>query len=112
MKIKRKKRSGIKIEYNKKLFWVIIFLIAIFIILVYLIAKNKESESEKNLNSECTTDKDCIPATCCHPESCVTIEKVPDCDRVICSMVCSGPLDCGAGSCGCVDGRCTVMSNR
>jgi hypothetical protein len=24
-------------------------------------------------------------------------------------MVCSGPLDCGAGSCGCVNGKCSVV---
>ena len=28
---------------------------------------------------------------------------------LMCTMVCSGPLDCGAGSCGCVNGRCSVV---
>jgi hypothetical protein len=37
-------------------------------------------------NQTCTTYADCVPAQCCE-----------------------GPLDCGAGSCGCINGRCSVV---
>jgi hypothetical protein len=28
---------------------------------------------------------------------------------MMCTAVCAGPLDCGAGSCGCVDGKCSII---
>lgn len=69
------------------------------------IIKDRE-KSEK----ECTKDSDCVPATCCHPDSCTIKEKAPDCKNIMCSMVCSGPLDCAAGYCGCVEGKCEVIN--
>lgn len=57
----------------------------------------------------CTTDADCVPAQCCHPTSCVRQAAKPVCDKTICTMSCEGPLDCGAGSCGCTNGRCSVV---
>lgn len=108
MKIIRKKREGIKIEYNKKLFWIIIVLLAILILLIYFIAKNDKADKE---GGECKIDEDCAPATCCHPDSCAPVEKAPECKNIMCSMVCSGPLDCNAGSCSCVKGKCEVIPN-
>ncbi|MEI7857772.1 MAG: hypothetical protein WCH85_09745 [Methanomicrobiales archaeon] len=57
----------------------------------------------------CTTDADCVPAECCHPDSCVSKAAKPVCNDIMCSMNCDGPLDCGAGSCGCTNGRCSVV---
>ncbi|MFA4825581.1 MAG: hypothetical protein WC593_10550 [Methanoregula sp.] len=57
----------------------------------------------------CTTDADCVPAPCCHPTGCVKQAAKPVCDNVMCTMSCEGPLDCGAGSCGCTNGRCSVV---
>lgn len=141
MKIIRKKREGIKIEHNKKLFWIIIFLLALLIVLVWFISQNgkktyyllKDSECikvreypdrisyshyerledcEKMVIKECSTDANCVPASCCHPDSCVTKEKAPDCAGVFCTQVCSGPLDCGAGYCGCVEGKCDIVKKK
>jgi hypothetical protein len=58
----------------------------------------------------CTTIADCVPAQCCHPTSCVRQAAKPVCDTAICTMSCDGPLDCGAGSCGCTNGRCSVIA--
>jgi hypothetical protein len=58
---------------------------------------------------ECRIAEDCEPAECCHPTSCVRKGLRTPCDDVYCTMVCSGPLDCGAGSCGCVQGKCSVV---
>jgi hypothetical protein len=56
----------------------------------------------------CKTDQECVPAQCCHPMSCIkTIAKQPC--TMMCTMSCEGPLDCGAGSCGCVNGKCSVV---
>ncbi|MDO9323802.1 MAG: hypothetical protein Q7T80_02485 [Methanoregula sp.] len=57
----------------------------------------------------CTTNADCVPAQCCHPNSCVSQSAQPVCSDIMCTMSCDGPLDCGAGSCGCTNGRCSVV---
>ncbi len=60
----------------------------------------------------CTTNADCVPAQCCHPTSCVRQDAKPVCTDIMCTMSCEGPLDCGAGSCGCTNGRCSVIQAR
>ncbi len=57
----------------------------------------------------CTTAADCVPTPCCHPTSCVSKAEKPDCNGVMCTTSCEGSLDCGAGSCGCTNGRCSVV---
>lgn len=58
----------------------------------------------------CAGEGDCVPAQCCHPTSCINRVAAPDCKDAICTMSCEGPLDCGAGTCGCVQGTCTVVT--
>jgi hypothetical protein len=58
--------------------------------------------------AECTRAEDCVPAECCHPTSCTPGPKKQPCN-LMCTQVCEGPLDCGAGSCGCVNGKCSVV---
>jgi hypothetical protein len=59
----------------------------------------------------CTTDSDCVPAQCCHPTSCMNKAYKHVC-TLLCTASCEGPIDCGAGSCGCVNGRCSVGPAR
>jgi len=58
--------------------------------------------------AECTRDADCVPAGCCHPSSCTAAVLKQPCN-LMCTASCEGPLDCGAGSCGCVNGKCSVV---
>ena len=58
----------------------------------------------------CTIDDDCIPAECCHPTSCINTAEKGVC-TVMCTMSCEGPIDCGAGHCGCVNGKCGVVAS-
>lgn len=58
--------------------------------------------------ARCTSDSECVPAQCCHPTSCINYRYKMPCTEA-CTLECSGPLDCGAGHCGCVDGRCRVI---
>ena len=115
MKIVRKNRRGIRIEHNKKLFWIIILLIILLILVIFSIVRNNKekavSQNSQNPNPECSANEDCVPNKCCHATECVLAESLlaPVCKDTICSMVCSGPLDCGAGSCGCVKGKCLVV---
>jgi len=58
--------------------------------------------------AECIRDAECVPAECCHPSSCTAIAAKRVCD-LMCTASCEGPLDCGAGSCGCLNGKCSVV---
>jgi hypothetical protein len=58
--------------------------------------------------AECTRAEDCVPAGCCHPSSCTAVIAKQPCN-LMCTASCEGPLDCGAGSCGCVKGTCSVV---
>jgi len=63
-------------------------------------------------NFECSVDSDCVPATCCHANACIPKEQEPNCSGVFCTAVCSGPLDCNVGHCGCVNNKCLVISDE
>ena len=112
MKIVKKKGGKFRIEHNKKLFWIIILLIIILGFLIYVIAKNnnKEKALSQNPNPECSIDSNCVAVCGCHPESCIPKEQRGECPNMFCSQVCSGPLDCRAGSCGCVKGMCEIIN--
>lgn len=59
-------------------------------------------------NTTCQSDSDCVSAQCCHPTSCINKAYKGVCN-LLCTQVCQGPLDCGAGRCGCVNNKCTVI---
>jgi hypothetical protein len=62
---------------------------------------------------ECNSNDDCVPAQCCHATSCVPRSQAPDCSDVVCTQECQpGTIDCGAGSCGCVNSTCQVIWNE
>ena len=113
--VKIEKKRGLKkmrINHNKKLFWAIILLLIILSVLIYFIINNKPVNNDENLEKECYEDKDCVPACGCHPDSCVPAAKRGECERLICTQECSGPLDCNAGYCGCVNNKCSVVDNK
>lgn len=57
----------------------------------------------------CRSNSDCSPAQCCHPDSCIIRTQAPDCEGVFCTQECRlGTMDCGAGYCACIEGRCEV----
>lgn len=59
--------------------------------------------------TKCITDADCVPATCCHPDSCVNVKYAPDCKNIICTLECRlGTMDCGGGRCVCINNQCKV----
>lgn len=61
--------------------------------------------------TDCNSDIDCVPAQCCHPTSCMNVAQKHVC-TLMCTNVCQGPIDCGAGHCGCVNGKCGVQPGR
>ena len=62
-----------------------------------------------NKRTECSSDSDCVPEQCCHPTTCMNRQFKTPCN-LLCTQVCEGPIDCGAGKCACVDGKCGVSS--
>lgn len=62
-------------------------------------------------HAACMNDSDCVPSQCCHPTGCMNKDYKGPCTE-LCTAVCQGPIDCGAGRCGCVEGRCGVISTN
>ena len=60
---------------------------------------------------QCSVDADCVAAQCCHPTSAVNNANAPDCSGVLCTAVCEGPLDCGAGEVKCISNKCAIVPN-
>lgn len=86
---------------------------AIFILVIILISGCVAKDAGNSDTAfECSTDSDCVPATCCHPSSCVPKYAAPDCTGVMCTMHCApGTMDCGQGHCGCIENKCEVVWN-
>ena len=67
------------------------------------------TEDTTQPGTACVSDSDCVPAECCHPTSCINRAEKHVC-TLLCTDVCMGPIDCGAGHCGCDQGTCAVRS--
>ncbi len=81
----------------------------ILIILIFLFLI---SGCEQKIIIVCKLDSDCVPASCCHPTSCIIRENKPDCKGVMCTMECkSETMDCGQGGCKCVNNKCEAVFN-
>ena len=61
-------------------------------------------------DTTCAADGDCAPSECCHAKTCMISTSAPkDCGEMMCSAECvEGTMDCGKGSCVCVEGACQV----
>lgn len=62
--------------------------------------------------THCLVDEECIPEQCCHPYSCININYKLNCTGIMCTQVCEGPIDCGAGSCKCINNKCQVVPTK
>ncbi|CUG90851.1 Hypothetical protein, putative [Bodo saltans] len=80
------------------------FVSAIALILFALVATSS--------STECGSDDDCLPSTCCHATSCVHKSKVDpskDCSVTLCRAKCEPfTLDCG-GECRCISRNCSSV---
>jgi len=88
--------------------------LAIIVIVVALamswVTFNKYESALKQTMGECAIDSDCVPVACCHADSCVPASKAPDCTDNLCTQVCKeGTMDCGAGSCKCINNACEAI---
>ena len=72
---------------------------------------SRDLKDSETLQKECNLDSDCVPAWCCHSNQCISKNNAPNCTGIFCTAVCSGPLDCKAGHCGCINGKCVIVKN-
>lgn len=85
-------------------------LILLGVLAYYYDEKVKNRESEDLGSSYCTDNRECVPDGCCHPKSCVNLKEKQTCSGVICSSVCEpGSLDCGQGTCQCINKKCEAV---
>lgn len=82
---------------------VVLLLIAL---LIFIISCSEDIPSDK----QCTSDDDCVAATCCHANDSVNKDHAPDCSTSICTLNCApDTLDCAQGEIKCVDNQCTAI---
>jgi len=92
---------------NKKGVFVMLIIVGVLLVVGFFWFMGNLDEED---GAVCFVDEDCVPISGCHPAGCVMKENLSESvDTMICTAVCSGPLDCGAGSCGCVNNRCEVI---
>jgi len=71
---------------------------------------SEKNGGEEQGDARCSIDEDCVPANCCHAAACILASEKPDCPGVYCTAVCEpDTLDCGQGSCACVESKCKVI---
>ena len=85
------------------IFWIIFSLLIIGILFYFNLNKQKADE-------ECSIDSDCVPASCCHADSCTAKLNAPDCSGIFCTMECKPmTIDCNQGECKCIKGVCEAV---
>ncbi len=90
---------------------IIIILLVGFYLIIREISRKNVLEGERNkIEIECANDLECTLALCCHASICVPLSEKPDCKGIYCTQVCEpGTLDCGQGSCNCVNNKCKAV---
>lgn len=78
----------------------------IVLLLILLVSCSPTISPEK----ECSIDKDCVAATCCHTTDALNKEHGPDCSGQLCTMECRPEtIDCGQGEVKCIERSCTAV---
>lgn len=91
---------------------IVVSLVIVAVLAVFILMEMSKNVPDQD-NFECNADTDCVPAQCCHSDSCVSIANKPDCKGMFCTEECQGgTMDCGCGSCACVNHKCQVTLNR
>lgn len=92
---------------------IILLVLMIIIITSGCIRQKVTNGDEKTTTTDelyCQSKSDCVPATCCHSDSCVNKNFKPDCTNIGCTAECEpGTMDCGQGYCDCVDNECKAI---
>jgi|TARA_B100002003_G_C14060235_1_gene510411 hypothetical protein len=95
----------------------LIFVLVLTSIILLSCSNIDNSQTDNDIiNQEtltCEVNEDCVPKGCCHPDSCVNQDYKSDCFRIACSENCApDSLDCGQGSCQCINNQCEAVFNE
>jgi hypothetical protein len=61
----------------------------------------------------CEVDADCVPEQTCHPSTCINEQNQEKMNVLFCTEECQpDTMDCGQGSCQCVNNQCAVVMNE
>ncbi|MBI2572973.1 hypothetical protein HYV86_03895 [Candidatus Woesearchaeota archaeon] len=94
------------VRLNFSLFFRLSFLLVAVLFIVGCSGAKSSVPPEKY----CSTDSDCVAATCCHATDAVGLNYAPTCAAVMCSMDCQEKtLDCGQGEIKCIENTCSVV---
>jgi len=87
----------------------IIFFIIISLSLTGCISQAPEDSVNLSEQVKCSIDSECVPAQCCHPDSCMNQDYKTACN-MLCTQECrKGTMDCNQGSCKCVNHKCEAV---
>ena len=107
----------------KKRVYLIVLAVLVLLLLAILFLSNSDkntiiaNESVNNLtnnssnidSSSCSQESDCVPAPFCHPTYCINKNEVKP-NNMLCTQECKpNTLDCGQGSCSCVNNKCRAV---
>ena len=82
------------------------------LVIISLFLVSCVTTSSVPLEKQCTSDTDCVPAQCCHPDDALNQKYAPDCGDILCTTECrGGTLDCAQGEIKCLAGACTAVLN-
>ena len=88
----------------------VIVIVGVLLVVGFFWFVGEWNSEEVEEEIKCVSNEECVPEPGCHPTECVLDEGLfEDSNITFCTAVCSGPLDCGAGSCGCVNNKCKVI---
>ena len=95
--------------HKKTTIGITIFIVLLVIFIIVYQLNGRDIEPRK----QCSSDQDCVPATCCHPTDAVNREFAPNCHGVFCTEVCEpNTIDCGQGEIKCIDNICQAVLNN
>lgn len=91
--------------------WLIIILAVLILgVVIFFFLRGIVIQSTGGDEKLCNQDSDCVPATPCHATSCTLKAMASENRGIFCSQECQpGTLDCGQGSCSCVNHKCTAV---
>jgi len=86
---------------------ILVFLGFIILVCIFIFSLKKDTNSFDNNSSVV-----CVPDSCCHATGCILESEALDCTNIMCTQICLGPLDCGAGHCKYISGNCEVVQDE
>ncbi len=91
----------------------VVLLILVISVSAVIMFDKSSYKNDEEATDFCISTEDCVPEPVCHPTACISSYKSQEYKQVYCTEVCiPGTLDCGQGSCLCVNNRCKAVIDK